>query len=209
MGARHPDLDRAAITGAIVAGGENTRFAGRLKGLCRVGGERIIDRVAAALRTVVETVVLIANDPDASRWLPGVPVHCDERAERGSLVGLETAVRNAGGPVLVVAWDMPFIEPGLLALIVSSLIARTSAVVPEGPRGPEPMCALYTPACLPTIEAALAEGDLRLGSLVSRLRGVIRIPVERVAALGDPTRLFFNVNDQADLELAERMAGTI
>jgi molybdenum cofactor guanylyltransferase len=158
---------------------------------------------------VVETSFPIANDPDASRWLPGVPVHCDERAERGSLVGLETAVRNAGGPVLVVAWDMPFIEPGLLALIVSSLIARTSAVVPEGPRGPEPMCALYTPECLSTIEAALAEGDLRLGSLVSRLPGVIRIPLERVATLGDPTRLFFNVNDQADLALAERMAGTI
>jgi molybdopterin-guanine dinucleotide biosynthesis protein A len=209
VGARGSDFDRASIAGAIVAGGENARFGGRPKGLYRVGGGRIIDRVAAALRTVVRTVVLIANDPDAAQWLPGVPVHRDERAARGSLVGLETAVRHAGGPVLVVAWDMPFVEPGLLALIASGLTAGVNAVVPEGPRGPEPMCALYTPECLPAIERALADGDLRLGSLVARLPGLSRIPLDRVAALADPARLFFNVNDQADLELAERMAGTI
>lgn len=209
MGARDSNVDRATVSGAIIAGGQNTRFGGAPKGLCRVGGERIIDRVAAALRTVVSNVVLIANDPDAARWLPGTTVHHDERTERGSLVGLETAVRRAGGPVLVVAWDMPFVEPELLALIASGLTPRVNAVVPEGPRGPEPMCAVYTPECLPAIEHALAFRDLRLGSLVAGLPGLVRIPLDRVTAVGDPTRLFFNVNDEADLELAERMAGTI
>ena len=208
MGARKSAGDAGAVSGAIVAGGQSTRFGGLPKGLFPVGGVRIIDRVAAALRAVVRNIVIIANDPEANRWLPGVPVHRDERRERGSLVGLHTAISHASGPVLVVAWDMPFVAPELLALIMSGWTAQASAVVPEGPRGPEPMCALYTPACRPVTERALARGDLRLGSVLMELPGLARIPLDRVSTVGDPTRLFFNVNRQADLELAEQMAKT-
>ena len=208
MDDRDSSVEASGISGAIVAGGQSARFLGQPKGLFSVGGIRIIDRVAAALRRVVADVALIANDPEAELWLSGVPVHRDERAERGSLVGLETAVRHAHGPVLVVAWDMPFVAPELLTLIVTSLTARASAVVPDGPLGPEPMCALYSPRCLPPIERALNRGDLRLESLVAQLPEVVRIPLDRVAAAGDPARLFFNVNDQADLEVARQMART-
>ena len=206
MDARDSVADGAAISGAIVAGGQSARFGGQPKGLFQVAGVRIIDRVAAALRQVAKNVALIANDPNADRWLSGVPVHRDERQERGSLVGLETALRHAGGPVLVVAWDMPFVTPELLTLIVSSRTVRASAVVPEGPLGPEPMCALYTSRCLTPIERALDRGDLRLGLLIAQLPEIVRIPLDRVAAAGDPARLFFNVNDQADLDLAQQLA---
>jgi molybdopterin-guanine dinucleotide biosynthesis protein A len=208
VGDRDAVSDRSAISGAIVAGGESARFSGQPKGLFTVGGVRIIDRVAAALRGVVEDIVLVANQPDATQWLRDVPVEPDQRTERGSLVGLETAVRHAPGPVLVVAWDMPFVTSNVLALVVNGLTARASAVVPDGPRGPEPMCALYTPRCLPAMERAIERGDMRLASFVRRLPGVVRIPLDRVSAVGNPAQLFFNVNDRHDLELAERMART-
>ena len=131
----HSEPERAAITGAIVAGGRGERFGGRPKGLETVAGVKILDRVAGALREVVPKVVLICNQPDANRWLSGVPVYHDERSERGSLVGLHTAIRHAPGPVLVVAWDMPFVTPELFALIVGELGPEVNAVVPEGPRG--------------------------------------------------------------------------
>lgn len=208
MGDYDAAIYRSAISGAIVAGGESARFSGQPKGLFTVGGVRIIDRVAVALRGVVRDIVLVANQPDASQWLRDVPIETDQRTERGSLVGLETAVRHARGPVLVVAWDMPFVTPELLALVVNGLTARVSAVVPDGPRGPEPMCALYTSRCLPAIEHGIERGDMRLASFVLRLPGVVRIPLDRVSAVGDPARLFFNVNDRHDLELAEQMAKT-
>ena len=198
--------DPATISGAIVAGGEATRFGNRPKGLYQVGGMRILDRVAAALRATVREVTLIANDPDASGWIPGIPAVADARAERGSLIGLHTALARAAGPVLVVAWDMPFVTHELLALIVSELADAAGAVVPEGPRGLEPMCALYTARCRPVIDRALERHDLRLGSLLTEVPELVRIPVERVALVGDPARLFFNVNTPADLALAERMA---
>ena len=65
------------VTGAIVAGGANERFGGEPKGLRPVGGVRILDRVASALRTVTSDLVVIANAPDTERWLAGVPVRRD------------------------------------------------------------------------------------------------------------------------------------
>jgi molybdopterin-guanine dinucleotide biosynthesis protein A len=159
-----------------------------------------------ALRRTVRDISLIANDPDSADWLPGVPVRADDREERGGLVGMHTAIRHVRGDVLVVAWDMPFVSADLLRLIVETGSGVAGAVVPEGPRGLEPMCALYSPACLPAIDRALDDGELRLSSVVARLPALVRVPIERVRALGDPERLFFNVNTPRDLELAEVLA---
>lgn len=199
-------MDRERISGAIVAGGENARFGGQPKGLCSVAGIRIIDRVRAALEPVVHDVALVANAPDADSWLRGIRAFRDQGTERGSLVGLRTAVTRAEGPVIVVAWDMPFVTSELFSLLISRLKPGTDAVIPDGPRGPEPTCALYTPSCLLVIDSALERHDLRLSSLASRLPGAVRLGVSEVSTVGDPTRLFFNVNTPADLELAERMA---
>ena len=199
-------MDRERISGAIVAGGENARFGGQPKGLCSVAGIRIIDRVRAALEPVVHDVALVANAPDADSWLRGIRAFRDQGTERGSLVGLRTAVTRAEGPVIVVAWDMPFVTSELFSLLISRLKPGTDAVIPDGPRGPEPTCALYTPSCLLVIDSALERHDLRLSSLASRLPRAVRLGVSEVSTVGDPTRLFFNVNTPADLELAERMA---
>ena len=199
-------VDRPRISGAIVAGGENTRFGGRPKGLCSVGGVRIIDRVRVALESVVHDVALVANAPDADSWLRGFRVLRDRGTERGSLVGLRTAIAGAGRPVIVVAWDMPFVTSELLSLLVSSAKPGALAVIPEGPRGPEPMCALYTPGCLSALDSAIERRDLRLSSLVSQLHDAVRVDTSQVSAVGDPSRLFFNVNTPADLDLAEQMA---
>ena len=53
-------------TGVILAGGGATRYGGRPKGLERVGGRRIIDRVADVLRETTDELLLVANAPDAA-----------------------------------------------------------------------------------------------------------------------------------------------
>ncbi len=171
-----------------------------------MGGRRIIDRVAAALRPVVSSVVLVSNDPDAGGWLPGTPVMRDRRAERGGLVGVHTAIAHATDFVLVVAWDMPFVTPPLLLLIRDRALDSGLAAVPEGPRGPEPMCAAYPRGALGDADAAIDAGELTLSRFIDRLSGVARIPRTEVERIGDPARLFFNVNSPADLAAAERLA---
>jgi molybdopterin-guanine dinucleotide biosynthesis protein A len=102
---------------------------------------------------------------------------------------------------------MPFVTASLLALIKGRAAGNEYAAIPEGESGLEPFCAAYTPACLPAIEAALAADDLRLTNLLARLPSYDRISVADVRALGDPARLFFNVNAPTDLARAEQLAG--
>jgi len=60
------------------------------------GGVRMIDSVSRALREVSSDVILVSNAIDAPRWLAGARVFADVRHERGSLVGIHTALDTNG-----------------------------------------------------------------------------------------------------------------
>lgn len=151
-------------------------------------------------------LILITGAPGAAEWLPGVPVVADEWRSRGSLVGIHTALTHAAQPILLAAWDMPFLTTALFAHIRDRAATSVFAAIPESGQGLEPFCAAYTPACLPSIEAALRDDDLRLTNLLARLPHCDRISVGEVRAFGDPARLFFNVNSPPDLARAEELA---
>lgn len=171
-----------------------------------MGGCRIIDRIADELRPVVSKIIIVSRDPGAAEWLPEARVIGDRHPERGSLVGLHAALAAAEDWVLAVAWDMPFVTRDLLALVRDRALAAGRAAIPEGPRGPEPMCAAYPHAAAAVAASAIAAGDLKLARFIERLGAVERIPRAEIARLGDPERLFLNVNTPADLERAERLA---
>jgi molybdopterin-guanine dinucleotide biosynthesis protein A len=196
------------VTGVILAGGQASRYGGRPKGLERVHGRRIIDRVADALAPTDE-LLLIANDPEAARWLPGVRCEPDVEAGLGSLGGIHSALVRAGGAVLVVACDMPFVPASLVAELRSSGSGADAALPASGSkRGVEPLCAFYAASCAPAIAARLAAGDRRVVSFFDDLRDVRVVPPEIVARHGDPRIMFMNVNSPEELALAEAHASS-
>ncbi len=198
--------ERLTVTGVILAGGQATRFGGRPKGLERVGGVRIIDRVANALRPATDALLLVANAPDARGWLPDVPTVADIRPGAGGLGGVHAALVRARGPVLVVAWDMPFVPSALLAALRAAGANADMAVpVSDSVRGIEPLCAMYGPACVGAIERRIDRGDLRVVSIVDDVR-VVRLGAAEVGRYGDPDIMFMNVNTVADLALADVIA---
>lgn len=203
-----------SCTGVILAGGAASRFGGLPKGLELVDGRRIVDRVAHALQEVTDDLLMIANAADASSWLPGVRTAADLRRGFGALGGLHAALSHAGRDILLVAWDMPFVSAALLGELRRigeggrdaghhevEFIASPDVVIPESDgsrRGVEPLCAWYSPRCLPAISACLDADDLRVIGFHEQVR-VQRMPLARVQDFGDPARLFSNVNTQADL----------
>jgi molybdopterin-guanine dinucleotide biosynthesis protein A len=199
----------APCTGVILAGGQASRYGGRPKGLERVHGARVIDRVATVLGAVTDSLLLIANDPDAALWLPGVRVAGDVRPGIGSLGGIHAALVHAGSAVIVVAWDMPFVPEGLLAEL-RALGEDADVVAPESGssrRGLEPLCAYYSPTCIAPIERSIDADDRRVIGFFEQVR-VVRLPAEDVRRYGDPDRLFMNVNTPGELALAEQYAST-
>lgn len=192
------------MRGVILAGGGATRFEGRPKGLEMVGGRRILDRV---VDTLVEALgsppLLVANIPEAAGWRPGLEVVADDRKGLGALGGILTAVVKGPAPVVVVAWDMPFLAAPLIRALAAGLDAADACLPSSGgPRGLEPLCAAYGPACRDAIERCLEEGDLRAIGFHRFLRVGI-LPIESVAGFVDPALAFFNVNTANDLAEAE------
>jgi molybdopterin-guanine dinucleotide biosynthesis protein A len=189
--------------GVILAGGGATRFGGEPKGLRAIEGTRIIDRVAGALREAADELLLVANDPDASTWLPGVRTVPDVRRGDGALGGLHAALSHADGrAVLVVAWDMPFVPAALLRALRALGEAGADAAMPESSssrRGVEPLCAWYAPGCLSAIEKRLDAGDRRVVSFHDDVR-VARLNAASVSQCGDPAQIFYNVNTPDDLQ---------
>ena len=200
--------------GAILAGGRNSRY-GSHKALAEVGGERIALRVRAALETVAEPVVLVANEPGVYASL-GLPMRPDARAGLGPLGGIHTALlwaRELDAPAVVaVACDMPFVPAELLRWLAAAARetgagAAPDVVVPESTsrRGMEPLCALYTVRCLEAIEARADAGDLRMVGFFDDVL-VRRLSLEQVRRLGDPEVLFMNVNTPDERARADALA---
>jgi molybdopterin-guanine dinucleotide biosynthesis protein A len=192
--------------GVILAGGGATRFGGTPKGLERVGGERILDRLVRTLTDATGTPpLLIANAPDAASWRPDLHVIPDIIPGLGALGGLLTAVEAAPAPVVVVAWDMPFVPAGLLRSLMRGL-EGVDACLPASPgrRGLEPMCAAYGPGSGPAIRAAIGRGERQAIAFHSAIKVGI-LSAEQVRDLGDPAFMFYNVNTSDDLAEAERL----
>ena len=163
---------------------------------------RILDRqIEVFTEALGHAPLLISNSVDAVNWRPGLPVVPDVRPGLGPLGGIYTAVVSAA-PVVLAAWDMPFISVDLIRALAAGL-AEYDAFLPEsgGQRGVEPLCAAYGPACRGAIETCLEQGDLRAIAFHQAIKTGI-LPLERVREMDDPARLFFNLNTPDDLPKA-------
>lgn len=192
--------------GVVLAGGASRRF-GSPKALARVEGAYLAARAADALRGAGLEVVL-AGDLAGAGPLLGLPSKADRWPGQGPLGGIHTALAWAeevgAAGALCLACDLPFVAPALLrAILARAADSGALAVAPEGTRdgAPEPLCAWYSTRALSEVEARLARGERSLHALLAAL-GAARLPLEEVAAHGDPARLFLNVNTPADLRRA-------
>lgn len=191
------------LTGAILAGGRATRLGGIPKGLERIGDRRMLDVVADALRTVIDDLVLVANAPEAETWLPGTRVLRDVVPNAGALGGLHAALARAG-PVLVVAWDMPFVSPALLRTILAASDGAR-AVLPLGADGPEPLCAYYAAECAAVAGRLLAAGERRARALAESL-GAIHVPPPSDDRFADAALQLRSVNTPEEIARARTIA---
>lgn len=194
------------LTVVIQAGGKSSRM-GQDKALLPFLGEPLIRRVLGRVSHLADEVLVTTNQPQGYLFL-AVPLVADIIPERGALGGLYTALSAAQHPfVAVVACDMPFVNPALLAAERDLLVdGGHDAVIPRTSNGLEPFHAVYhREACLPPIEAALQAGKWRVDAWVSKARLRLFSPEE--IQRFDPHMLsFWNVNTPEDLLKAEQLA---
>lgn len=196
------------ILGALLAGGRNRRY-GSNKALETIGGISLISRGLSVLDAVCRDVVIVANDADPYEHT-GRQIRPDCRPGTGVLGGILTALQWAKetehDAVLVLACDMPFVPPQLLAELIRQA-GRDGVSIAEsgGPRGMEPLCAVYGVECVPSIERALDRGERAVVSFFGDVP-VCRLERSLVEGFGKPETMFFNMNRPDERILAEELA---
>ena len=178
------------------------------KGLMEIAGVRMIDRVAAMLRMATDDLIVVANEPSADAWLPGVRRVADVQRGLGALSGIHAALSATGTDVLVLAWDAPFV-PGALLHAVRAAGERDGAGMAApasgSPWGFEPLCAWFAHEALHATGTLLGASDGRVGALAEQLKLV----TVDVSSWGHPDDIFFNVNTPTDLARAAALAAGV
>ena len=195
----------------IIAGGRGERLGGVRKADLRIGGRRLVDRVAAALGTV-DGPLMIATGPGDKRFrLPAgaVAVADLDAPVGGPLAGLAAAVealrtRGIGTGLLVtVAVDTPFLPADFVAVMSKGLGSAAVAYAACGDQ-------FHPPNAIWRLEAlATLPEQVRAGSAAPSLKALQKMlgaaPVDWVSVASlDP---FSNVNTMDDLIALGRIAG--
>jgi molybdopterin-guanine dinucleotide biosynthesis protein A len=208
----------------VLAGGASRRM-GSDKALLTVDGETLAARAARRLLAVCPHVVVADGGRGLLPDLPSVP----DGPGAGPAAGILGAARACPGqPLLVLACDLPAVPSELMAeLMALKTVSVHPPSPPSGPtaaaavqeagggnehdaadwvlprweRGVEPLSALYQPAAVAALAAAVERGMLALHRLaeVAPLR-VLWLDGEPLRRFGVPEDLFLNLNSPADLE---------
>ncbi len=214
-------------TGAIVAGGRSTRFGEADKSVAPLSGVPMVRRVANRLagaddpvppgserassgKSVVDDLVINcrADQRDAIEVaLDGIslPVRwaIDEEPDLGPMAGIRNACRAAPGEyALVVACDMPFVDPAFVETLFADAAGHDAAVPRLSDRWYQTTQAVYRAGAMAdACERALARGDRKIIDPLFDLEFVV-VDDATIRKRTDE-RTFENVNTDADLEAAE------
>ena len=187
----------------MLAGGKSRRFGGS-KVLAPLSGAPMATWGVRALQAAGLPVGVISDEEGVEAAL-GLPARPDLEAGLGPIGGLWTALQWASergdDGVLLLGCDMPLVSEDLLRTILAWSDAAP-AVVPVGPEGPEPLCALYRSTCTPEVERRLHSDDRSLRGLAEAI-GAAFIGEDAVARVADAQTTFLNVNTVQERDRAE------
>ncbi|MBI2978181.1 MAG: molybdenum cofactor guanylyltransferase MobA [Rhodospirillales bacterium] len=210
--ARKPDSKAPAdVAGVLLAGGLARRMGGGDKGMRRLGGRPIMERILARVRPQVTTLLVNANGDPARFEGYGLPVMGDVVGGyagplAGVLTGLEWAAEHAPAGTRFVASfaiDAPFVPLNLVARLRRAVEDEGAeiACAKSGDRT-HPVFGLWPLELAAELKRAMIEEEMRKID-----RWTVRYDLVEVDFPTEPFDPFFNINDPGNLAEAERLLG--
>lgn len=193
----------------LLAGGESKRM-GQHKALLPIpgSGEPLIRHLLRRLMPLVSgRLIVVTNTPAIGQAVTSqftATCLADAWPGVGPLGGVATGLGAAPGWAIVLACDLPFVNPTLFQYLWSLAQAqlpdgswRWQAVVPRVEGEAQPLHALYHPTVIPVIDELLGNGERRMSGLPAlvRTRWVEQAEIRRLDA---ELRSFMNVNTPAE-----------
>ena len=178
---------------------------GRDKAQVKLAGSSLLQRVLTVVCPLFDDVMLSRRNNDAE--IRGARLIEDQLPGRGPAIGVCAALGQAKHPyVFVIACDMPFISAGLIERLVSQC-SDYDIVVPVRAGKPEPLCAVYSTACLKMLAERIMQGKRGLVSFIEHTPELrIRRVDEHELDTADPDlRSFVDIDSENALAAAEIM----
>jgi molybdopterin-guanine dinucleotide biosynthesis protein A len=191
-------------TACIILAGGASRRMGKNKALLPLPGKEhrtFVGHLASLLASLCTEVLIVARDKENASDYPvqGVQVVIDEIPGYGPLMGLYSGLKAMQAQrALVMAVDMPFVQPALVSFLLSQPLSD-SLIVPLVDNVPQVLFALYPRTVLPLIEECLRRGRRDPRSLLE-VAAVQYIEEAQLRTIDPQLRSFINVNTPEELQ---------
>jgi len=194
------------MTSIILAGGKSSRL-GRSKALQVIEGKSLIQWVVDRLTILSTEIIIVTAHGEAIPCSSAVRIKtvADIYLGKGPLVGIYSGlIASSSSRAIVVGCDTPFLSVSLLEYMIQ-ICSTFDVVIPRIKNKLEPLCAVYSKNCSGPIQGLLEQDELRIRKLFSMVK--VKYVEEDEINRFDPKHLsFFNINSQADLERARKLA---
>ncbi len=194
------------MTAIILAGGRSLRL-GQNKALQAIAGKSLIQWVVDRLAIISTEIIIATAHGEAIPCSSPVKIKtvADIYPGKGPLVGIYSGlIASSSSRAIVVGCDTPFLNGSLLEYM-TRVIADSDVALPRIGQMIEPLCAVYSRSCSAPIQGLLEQDERRISKLLSMVK--VRYIEEDEINRFDPEHLsFLNINSQADLEKARRLA---
>ncbi|KAA0017940.1 molybdenum cofactor guanylyltransferase [Salinicola corii] len=192
-------MERADVTGVLLAGGRGQRMGGVDKGWVELDGLPLVTQVLQRLSPQVDRVVISANRHlDRYRRLGHAVVTDSLPDYPGPLAGALGALQEVSTPwILLTPVDMPWLPVDTLSRLSGAIGEADIAVAHDG-RRLQPLVALIRSSLSGDLAQWLAAGGGRVVTWYGRHRWIqVDFSAQEVQ--------FANLNTPREVELAERV----
>jgi len=189
-------MNKAKITGVILAGGLGRRMGGVDKGLQLLHDKPMVRWALERFAPQVDELLINANQNAEQYGALGYPVVPDQIPDfAGPLAGLHAALAKAAHPlVATVPCDSPFLPADLVARLHSALETNAADLaVARTFDKPHPVFCLCRREVLPHLAAFLEAGGRKIDRWYETLK-VVEV------AFDDEAEAFSNINTRDELE---------
>ena len=189
-----------SVSGFVLAGGQSYRM-GRDKAFMQLGGRTLLAHALQLAMAATGSVQIVGS---AEKFVAFAPVVEDVYQGQGPLAGIHAALAGTRTELnLIIAVDMPFLQPELLSYLVAQA-RRTTAmvVVPAAGERLQPLCAIYRQAFAEVAERSLRAGENKIDRLFSEVETRV-IEHEELEGNGFTEEMFRNLNTEQDWQKAK------
>jgi molybdopterin-guanine dinucleotide biosynthesis protein A len=192
------------VSAILLAGGRSSRM-GSDKASLMLAGQTLLQRSVAVLSEVAAEIVIVHAPgqrlPARELVVPTTLIEDPVEGE-GPLIGIAAGLRHAAlETALVVAVDMPFLQPSLLRLLAGRATSGRRIVVPMYLDRPQPLCSAFRRDALATIDRYIEAGERRIMTVADDL-GAERLAPEGWSTADPHGRSFDNVNTPEEFAAA-------